>query len=235
MTFMAHIACLFGRLDWSLVVSVVAIYIAIVEVRRNNVASGRIKKARCSFIQSISENNEKLFAHFELVIRNTGIKLIDPIVKLEFVGTDGCGSTAIELAERKGIRGAAGEFERSMFAAFELKSYQFDPVIVTWFKSISDPGKQQAAFRVYSQSYLAYEFRIGGWMDRAKHRWNILAQKVHSRFERTIKANDGTDRLHLPAWLPTFVTLEWQLMQFVDHLKKYGPSTDLRKPAVDAQ
>lgn len=226
----ANIAGDFARLDWSLIVSVVALYIAIVEVRRNNVASGRITKVRCSFIQSISENHEKLFAHLELVVRNTGVKLIDPVVKLEFVGTDGCGGTSITLAERKNIRGAAGEFERSMFAAFELKSYQFDPVIVTWFKTISDPGKQQAYFRVYSQSYLAYEFRIGGWLDRIKHRWNMLAHKVHWRFQRTIKANDGSDRLYIPAWLPTFVSLEWQLMQFVDHLKKYGPSSELEKP-----
>ncbi len=225
----ANVYSILKGLDWSLVISVVALYVALVEVRRNNVASGRVTKARCSFTTSVSENNQNLFAQLELVIRNTGVKLIDPVVKLEFVGTDGCGGTAITLAERENIRGTAGEFERSMFAAFELKSYKFDPVIVTWFKSIEDPGKQRAAFRVYSQSYLAYEFRIGGWLDRLKHRWNMLAHKVHWRFQRTIKANDGSDRLYIPAWLPTFVSLEWELMNFVNHLKKHGPSTQLGK------
>jgi hypothetical protein len=208
--------------NWSLVVSLVALYVAVSQMRRNSLPSGRITKARGSFRQAVSENNEQMFAEFELVIRNTGVKLIDPIVTLEFVGTDGCGGTSITLAERKHVRGGAGEFERSMYAAFELKSYKLQPFVITWLKSIEDLGKQRAAFRVYSQSYLAYEFKIGGWLDRFKHRWNMLALKVHRRFERMIKANDGSERLYIPEWLPTFVSLEWPLMNFVDHFKRPG-------------
>ncbi len=218
---------LVAAIDWSLtvavcalVVTVFALYIAVVEVRRNNVPILSVRKCQCTFRDSIYENNQKLFAHFEIVIQNKGVTLTDPVVRLGFVDTDGCGGTSISLMEFEEIRGTQREFERSMIAAFGWKSYKLQPFQVPMFLSLNDPGKQRATFRVYSQSYLAYQFRIGNWLDRLKRLWNAIAFRVQWPFRRTIKANDGSDRLYIPEWLPTFVTLEWQLIQLVEHLKK---------------
>jgi hypothetical protein len=92
------------------------------------------------------------------------------------------------------------------------------------FGELGNPGKQRATFRVYSQSYLAYEFRVGSWLDRVKHAWNGTAHRLHWRCRRMIKAKDGRELLYIPKWLPRFISLEGQLQQFADHLKSHQAS-----------
>ena len=129
------------------------------------------------------------------------------------------------------------EFARGMIAEFEITSKKWLPfpngkeMFVQLFAGLTDARKQRARIVVYSQGYQAYSIAIGGFWDRLKGKWNRLAYKINSRFDKVVENpyakrttspdNPGQATLNNAPMLiqgkilPTFLTLEDKLMAFV--------------------
>ena len=76
---------------------------------------------------------------------------------------------------------------------------------------------------MYSQRYLAYSIRIGGFWDGVKCRWNRLSQEFNRRFDRTIDRPAQCPLLIPGSIFPTFsLTIEDKLIYFLWALRHEG-------------
>jgi hypothetical protein len=86
--------------------------------------------------------------------------------------------------------------------------------MVNFIRQLEDTRKQKARICIYSQGYLAYSIRIGGFWDRAKGRWNKWAFSINRRFEKTVERHGDIPLIKEFKPLPTFLCLENALMNF---------------------
>jgi hypothetical protein len=214
------------RPNASLPFSLVALYIAIYTFRSNTKPIIHVRNCKSSARTSAYENNWELFSELELVIENRGVKLVQPFVKINFAEADGHGSISFPLEEFIKIHGKHESLERGMIAVYGLKTYKLTSSEKQSLNLLKNPGEQTASFCIYSQSYLAYEIRIGGPLDRLKSKWNAAAIPLNWRFRRSSVAKDGTEMLSTPQYLPTFTVYEDQVRQFISGMNEPDKSRE---------
>ncbi len=112
------------------------------------------------------------------------------------------------------------KFARGMVGKFYLNSAEEEPGADRFFRLLEDPGRQNACLNVYAQDYLAYSFRIGGFWDGVKARWNRFAYWFNNLFKHSHGPSappspPGTQIIHIPEILPRLVTLDGGIMSFV--------------------
>lgn len=204
--------------------AVIALWYTGYESRRNNRVVLRIREFQSSGRQAVGENNEELFHFLKLVIENRGISLHNIRATIGFQPM-GIGGGWFNFAlNRQGLSGDRDEFARGMVAEFKLKSYEFEPHDFSFVRMIENPTQQNAKICVYSQDYLAHEFQIGGWVERKlKSPWNQFANWFNRQFTTNLGKNaEGCDVIRERRILPTFLTLEWKLQNFVKSVSKYA-------------
>lgn len=217
------------------VVALVAIWFTWKESRRNNTVILKVRECKGSFVRHITSGEFQLL---ELWIQNRGISLYNVAVSLGFRGKNGGGWLTCPL--RSGynepgpeIEGAIAipskprtnftvypEFARGMVGKFYLNSAEEEPGADRFFRLLEDPGRQNACLNVYAQDYLAYSFRIGGFWDGVKARWNRFAYWFNNLFKHSHGPSappspPGTQIIHIPEILPRLVTLDGGIMSFV--------------------
>lgn len=158
----------------NLAVAVVAILLAIVEMRRGNSVVLRLRRCQYSGRQAVDENRGQAFSELNIVVANKGISLHAMTATIGFRAADGHGWYTLPVPRIE--RGGDGdEFARGMVAQFTFKTYKMDKHDRGFLLALQDPGKQDAVLEFWSQGYLAARFQIGGQWDRLKELWNKLA------------------------------------------------------------
>lgn len=210
--------------DLSLAIGLIALYLAVYEIRSNSDPWVRVRQCEASSRESVRENDGQSFSQFQIVIENRGVKLVNPTVSLSFRGPDRRGWFSLHLKEFKEAHGDCQEFERGMIAVFGWKSYELEKADKQFLSLLHDPYKQNATIRIFSQSYVAYEFPVGNWSDRLKAKWNRLAFGVNWKLRRNVRTTDGETMLHTPTVLPTCITFQQRLMDFIEWSSKPAKS-----------
>jgi hypothetical protein len=205
----------------SLLVALVAVWFTIKESRRNSVPIIAVKDCTAS---GHFDRNETGWWDLVLKIENQGITLHDIAVKLAYRGdaSDGqCGSYEIELSRRTTDRPSA--FQRGMIDEFDIdtRKYKTGP---SFFKFLSDPVKQRAEFRIYSQGHHAFTLPAWSLWQRFVCRWNSYAIRFNYRRSWKVGTNrEGIDRIHIPNYLPQCGGgVLWPLMSFKRHAFRDG-------------
>ena len=131
------------------------------------------------------------------------------------------------------------EFARGMIAEFEITSRKLYPGVtiedfVAWFSQLTDARRQQARITIHSQDFQVCAIPVCGLWDRLMGRWsrllwNRLASRINSRFDKVIENPygscgqpelDNAPMLIPGKVLPTFLTLEHQLMAFAWYVRQ---------------
>jgi len=210
------------------VVAVLALWFAFYELRSNNNVVLRVKECRGSVMESVYENREQEFAYLSVVIRNHGICLHDLAVSLSFCVERGGGRMSLGLVRAEGRTSQHDQFSKGMVAEFSLKSYELEPGDTDMFLYLKKPREQLAAFDVWSQGFIARQFRIGGFRDRIARRWNPIAYRFNRLFKkRTGTSPEGFPVVRTPKILPVLPALDQQVMSFIsslEELKSRSPS-----------
>jgi hypothetical protein len=207
-----------------------AIYIALREVRRNNTVLLDIRECSNAGSTNVGENNNRTFHHLSLVVRNVGISLYSPKITLVFRSRDGFGRMQVGLRKKSDRTGDHVELGKGMIAAFDFKSYEIDATTAGMLMELEDPAAQDAYLCIFSQDYLAKQFRVGGTRDRFASKWNYFAFRVNKLFDREIdvKGRKGLKTYHL---LPTMRTLDFPIMGFIKSIRSEHKERDVH--AVD--
>lgn len=202
----------------ALFVSVIALWYAVHESRRNNSAVVRVEGFQSHVTQVFGENGDQPFAVFCLSIRNAGVSLHDICVNVVFTirGDDG-GHFSIQLDPMgKGFEGA---FARGMHARVGLKSY----LNTNWFRylnQLSDKRrelrKQEARIEVQTQGYLAASFSLASAGDGLRGLWNRLANLISPR-------KYDKERHVVRSWLRRRATLTETFQLFLERWREVEP------------
>jgi len=196
-------------------VALVAIWFTWKETRRNNRPILKVLKCDGSSTMSV-ESQGKLIHNLEVWIQNRGISLYGVRVVLNFREKDGMGQINCDLQRSSVYDKDCPEFARGMVGAFCLKSNPLIPGDNLFFRMLDNPTKQHACLNVYAQNYLAYSIRIGGFLERAKLKWNRIANWFNGLFtHKHGTSQDGYPMIHIPTILPRFVIIEPQIIYFL--------------------
>lgn len=201
------------------IIAVIAAIVAIVyagrESRRNNRVMLKFRKCSASSCHSVTENNGESFAEFKLIVQNCGIALHQIEASVSFTPLASFGSFSFPINKSNRSSGI-DEFAKGMIVEFGLKSYQFDDGTLAHMSHLQNPTIQNAVLCFYSQGYLAASFRIGGYADRIKSKWNGLAYRFNDLFTRSIGTNsEGQNVIRQYQILPLFTVLSFHITNFI--------------------
>ncbi|MCI0335845.1 MAG: hypothetical protein L0228_21770 [Planctomycetes bacterium] len=175
--------------DWVNIVAMAtglaAIWYTIRESRQNNKVLLKIRKYEASGHQSVNENNCQPFRVLKILIENRGIPLHSIQAAFSFSHPQHPGRYTFPLKRRK-LSGDRDEFAKGMVVEFGFKSYELDQGDRGFLKILEDSSCWDATLCIYSQDYLAKEFRINGVIDNLKSRWNRFAYRFNNLFTRDI-------------------------------------------------
>jgi hypothetical protein len=203
--------------------ALIAILYTAREAKRNNAVLLNIRECSNTGRSSRDENNNQLFDHLSILVRNIGISIHSPEMTLVFQGRDGFGRMEVRLERRRG-KSDHDELSKGMIAWFGFKSYELDKVGAGMLMELEDPAKQYAHLHVYSQDYLAKAFRIGGKRDRLASKWNWFAYRVNKLFDREVEVK-GRKGVKPGRLLPTMRTLDFPIMGFIKSIPREWGST----------
>lgn len=199
-------------IDLSVIIALIALFYAIREIRRSNNIIVKIKECSSGGQKSIHENNAQLFSYFKVMIQNKGVNLYCPKISLSFMHEKG-GTFNFPLKQKKQADFPVDTFSKGMITTFHFKTYELDRGELKFLDQLSNTRKQNAYLCLYSQNYLAKEFRINSFADRLKQKWNKLSYKF-SFSKKKGKNWEGIDIVkHYQ--LPTFQTLGDKIELFI--------------------
>jgi len=207
------------------VVAVTALWFALYELRSNNNVILRIDECHGSEVTDLDENHGKTFAELSIVIRNRGLCLHDLAASLSFCGEWGAGHLNFPLTRIGRKADSHDEFSRGMVATFTLKSYELDLGDIHMLQGLGSPRERDATLNIWSQGFLAKQFRIGGLRDRLAQRWNRTAYSFNHVFERRTGTNpEGMPVVKMPEIIPYRPTVERQVVNFIVSLERLRSS-----------
>lgn len=214
-------------LNWlnpTTVIAVVALYVAWSNYRRNNFPVVKLLESGCSYSQRAGENNDRMYGKFNVRVRNLGIPLHNVHMTLSFVPPDGMGRASLPLPLADGGNRREGQLAKGMVAEFLLKSHLLTGGDKHFLSMFHDACRQATSLCLYSDGYLAWEWRLDTRRYRLKQLWNRFAWKVNPKLTRAVKA-DGRERPVMKTyWLPTFILPDVGLVRFADDVRKADES-----------
>jgi hypothetical protein len=163
----------------------VAICYTIRESRRNNKVLLKIKECQASYRQSVDENSGNPFHELRVVVKNCGIPLHSVNAVINFSHPSEPGRFTFPL-KRRHRTGDHDEFAKGMIAEFGVLSYELDKYHFGFVRALAESKNEDAWLCIFSQGYLAAEFRVAGISDHIKMQWNRLAFRVNNLFQRDI-------------------------------------------------
>ena len=165
--------------------SIFAVWFAYTESKKNN--NVIVKIYECTSMDSGDARVDRgIYTEFRVLVRNQGLSLHDPSMRLAFTDKNGCITFSFPLKRRDEKTGDHSEFSKGMIAEFSLRSYEIDRKDIGFLSQIKDLTRQNVRLVLFSQGYLAAQFRIGGRRDRLALRWNRFAFSFNRRFDRRV-------------------------------------------------
>jgi hypothetical protein len=187
----------------SLMVSLTALIISVMNLRRANTAILRILDVH-GYSNATRPAFNVLSHRLAMYVRNLGVPLHDVKLKLVLSATDGSGTLSIALGrysiDEKELQEDRAELAKGMVGLFEARSEKYPPTFIEGLKRHRE-GKR--SLEIYDCGYLIQTIRIGGWRDWFGSRWNRIAHTVNSRLNRTVIADDGHEMFKEGALVPT--------------------------------
>ncbi len=138
--------------------ALIAIFYAIWEARKNNVIILKMKEFSFSGVQSVDENDGEKFVCLRVVILNKGMTLHNVKLFLSYTHFSGLGRVSVPVPINETIYNK-GDFARGMLAEFVIKSYKYKNCDML-LETLNNVEKQNVTLCLYSQNYLAKEFRF---------------------------------------------------------------------------
>lgn len=208
-------------IDSGFIVAIIALWLALCSFKSNNHVCLSVIGCSSSARQTLGENSEKIFYHFVLRIKNKGICLHSPTVKIRVRKKDE-GSFTFQLVRKAQQKDLVNEFAKGMIAEFYLKSYQLDKEMISYLGDLAEASQKDACLEVYSQGYLVKTLRASGIWDRTKDKWNGIAFNLNRRFDREIgKTPQGIPMIKPGKILPKFtIVLGFRLNNFLQAMKR---------------
>lgn len=189
------------------------------ESRRNNSVVLRLMKVSCDHPERAGENRGQQFAEFSVVLRNRGRPLHDMTVSLVFNDPPLWPQVSLQLRDSEESE-PNRIFEKGMIAEPCLKSYKLREALYLSLSRLKDPRKQRTRLCVYSQGYLAAEWRLWGRFDGLKLKWNSLAWRFNRLFDRQMAENErGAPVVKMYHILPTFAVPSIHLESLADFVR----------------
>ncbi len=206
----------------TLIVAVLALWIARSNYRRSNLPVLNIEECSCSHIQGIEENECQLFCYFRVLVRNLGIPLFDVAMTLVFREKNGHGKLTFPLKRKGKTNDRMDQFAKGMIAEFFLKSYELSRHEIGMLSVLENPSMQEATLCLYSDGYLTMKWRLGGYWERCIQKWNRVAFRVNWALRREIGKNEkGLGIIKQPRVLPTLQVKAFHIAQFTDSLRRH--------------
>jgi hypothetical protein len=212
-----EVAVSFGFDPIAFLTSLFAVWFAWHESRKNNTVLLKIVDVQCTGRQAINENHCQPFMEFRVLIRNQGIALYDPQLALGYTEQSGFGSMTVPLKRRTKRTGEISQFARGMIAEFGFKTYEMDEHDFHMLNALKDVADQKARLTLFSQGFVAKVFHAGRWRDRLAQRWNSLAFRLNSKFDRKVGEQHLKRGHFLPADVPN---IAGPLRQFIRGVQK---------------
>ena len=214
----------------AVVIAVASITVAIIETRRNNRTSLSLIEASKSFRKIIDKNDSECFQELSLILRNNGLPLHDVKAAITFQGLPpNTGTYSIGLRETAAMAAtpAGRELAKGMIVTYRLRSDELDDPTKAMLRLLRSPRHQHARLSVFSQDYLAYTIRIGGWWDQGAGYWNQWIHLANRCMERRIGKNrEGQDVVEQVIYIEPRRTLEFPIRQFIKSLGERTGSAD---------
>jgi hypothetical protein len=159
----------------SLVVAVVALWVAWMTLRRTTQHVLRVVRCRSHYEQSIERPSG--FHGFEVYFKNLGLAIPEMAITLGFQERNGFGwcshgLRAVNMLTQQSSA-TASRIETGTVVEFALRSYEMNEGSVAMLGTLEDVRKQKAVLSVYSAGYQVKRIRLWSW-----HGW--FAGRVYS-------------------------------------------------------
>jgi len=180
-----------------------------------------LEDCQASFPMSVYENDGQQFAEFRVVLRNHGLPLYSMRTLLVLLELASFGRVSVGL-ERRNEASEHDVFSKGMVAELSIKSYELDETTCSLLAKAGTAKKHRPRLRVESQGYLVQELPLWGLFDSVKIRWNELAFRLNSLFERQVGQNErGVPMVKSHEILPTFTIASFQLECFLRYVREH--------------
>lgn len=183
----------------------------------------------------VNENNGEPFDAFKLIVKNCGVALHQLRASITFTPLTSHGTCSYPL-NKSNRNNDFDEFAKGMVVEFGLKSYELDDGELASLSLLQKPTIQNAKLCFYSQGYLAATFRIGGYADRIKSKWNGWAYSFNDLFTRKIGTNsEGHNVIRTYRILPSFTVLSVHITNFIQWSNREMPTNPNTHSSTPAQ
>lgn len=200
----------------TLVVALLALWIAFFNYRRNNHVVVQILHCESASTHGIRDR----YQLFRVLLRNLGIPLHDISMHLSFTGPDGSGDATTPLHARDGTRIIAGQFAKGMMAEFEFRTDRMDDREPDFLEMLRDLRTQSARLDLAAGGYRATSFKLHSWTLPLKARWNWFAHRLEDRLSYTVQREPPLPPLiRHRLTLPRFELPGYRLLYFIRNLR----------------
>ncbi len=187
---------------------VASLFIAFRVMRVNTRHLCRLHDVSASFSGHVKYGQQIMFV---VRLKCVGLPLQSPKVCLRFRSSDNWGSKSYKLttydyeveepvSATAMERGSMGTF--AIVLPYDFSSLESGAKHII--SDFNDPARQNARIEVFSDEYLVQTIRADQWYEWFKKRWNHLAFRVNSRFDKHVKTPEGNPRVVPGRILPAF-------------------------------
>jgi hypothetical protein len=208
------------ELGWpapSLIVALLALWIARSNYRRSNFVIVRVLDCSFSFSYYSAASPK---SELKIVIQNIGIPIHNLQMVLGFHGPGYSGWCTVPMkAGDSEVR--EGQFAKGAIAAFSISVQELDRAGSAFLSTLDETGVRTATLRLYADKYLVWERRLYGFWTPFKRIWNGFGDKVNHKLKRKI----GPGAFGKGVWkyyviLPPFLDPAQKLWEFSRHVPK---------------
>jgi len=149
---------------FSFVASALAVWLAWLAYRVTATVWIDVRAFKGGGKQSVYENNLKIYSQITVTLRNRGLTLHRPKLRLSFINKDGSSRSfdfeQVMIDDHHIPANYGDQFQPGMIAVFALKSYRYGETMKNWFAGFEGPRTSKMKLELYSQDYLVWEYPL---------------------------------------------------------------------------
>ena len=196
----------------SLIVALLALWIAWHNYRRNNFAIIRIKHSENSEIHSVHEGS---YSQFKIIVQNLGVPLFNLKMVLFFAVDSGLGRASLTVPANGNKAIKEGQFAKGMITEFAFKTHHMAPEDCVLLSDLKDIKKQRAVLCLYADEFFVWKYRLHRGDTWIKRKWNRFATYLNLASLRRSKKIEGNKFYEQYLHLPLFNIPATQLIGFL--------------------
>lgn len=210
--------------DWpvlSLIVALLALYIARSNYRRSNYVIVRVLNCELSTSYAAGGGAK---TQFKVFVQNVGIPIHNIQMVLGFHGPGYCGWCSVPM-KAGDSETREGQFAKGAITDFSLSLDELDLAGQSFMSTFDHTGMQTATLTLYADKYRVWEYRLHGFRRKLKRLWNRLGEKVNHKLKRKVGPGAfGKGVFKFYTILPPLVDPAQKLWEFSRYVKKPDPT-----------